>query len=384
MSIPIESSASPRSGRQARLAYLALSLVTSLSLAPGCEPTHAAASPAPVQSAATYPIATPETRDVFLEREHVCEIRAVRYAEVRSRVKGVLEDVAVDDGVSVQFGDVLFSVNARELQSELRVAEAAVASAEAEVLAGALERDNTRLLFERNIVAKAELDLEEAQLSILQAQLEEARAEAERASVALDLAHVRAPFAGVVNRVLRKGGSAVAEDELLTTISDASEVHAYFALSEREMLAYAKAAPESRPREVRLVLADGSMLPDVGLVDAASSEVDAVTGNLTLRARFANREGLLKHGARAKIVFRESMPGALLVPQVATFDAQGHIYAYVLDGASIARARKLTVRCRVDDAFVIEGGIQSGERFVLEGVQRVRDGELIVARAAGG
>jgi membrane fusion protein (multidrug efflux system) len=381
---PIHSRPSQCGARRARFAGLASALVASLLIAPGCEPTHAAAASASAQTAATYPIATPETRDVFLEREHVCEIRAVRYAEVRSRVKGVLEDVAVDDGAAVKCGEALFSVNARELQSELRVAQAAVASAEAEVLAGALERDNTRLLFERNIVAKAELDLEEAQLAILQAKLEVARAEVERASVALDLAQVRAPFAGIVNRVLRKGGSAVAEDELLTTISDARDVHAYFALSEREMLAYAKAAPEGRPREVRLVLVDGSALPEVGTVDATASEVDKETGSLTMRARFANPGGLLKHGAKAKVVFRESVPNALLVPQVATFDVQGNIYAYVLDEANIARARKLTVRCRVGDAFVVDEGIQPGERFVLQGVQRVRDGEVVVARAAGG
>ena len=358
-----------------------IALPALLSLITACSRTEAREEELP----ARFPVAVPEIKDTAIEREYVAEIRAVRYAELRSRFKGILESVSVDEGQPVKAGQTLFTVNARALRQELLVARAATLGAEAELKAAQLELQNTKLLQEKNVVSSAELALAEAKVQMLRAKVEESKATAERAVVELGFAEVKAPFDGVINRVPRKAGSAVGEDELLTTITDTSEVFAYFRITERESLEYVASDSRDRSDGVALKLVDGSRFPNEGVIDAIASEFDRETGTLAYRARFANPTGTVKHGSSGKVVLRSDLRGALLVPQKSTFDVQGDLYVYVVDSHDVPRARKIFVKARVDQAFVIDRGLEEGERFVLDGVQKVRDGsriEVVAPRAA--
>ena len=330
---------------------------------------------------AAFPLAQPTTSDVVIERAYVAEIRAARYAEVRTRLKGILEAVSVDEGQQVTAGQPLFTVNARTRKQEVLVARAAIHGVQAELRAAELDVENTRGLRDRNVVSAAELAVAQSKVEMLRAKLEEAKANAERASAELAHAQITAPFDGVVNRIPRKAGSAVGEDELLTTITDTRDVHAYFRLTERE---YLELLGEGAPAAVALRLADGRAFAAEGVIDAVASEFDRETGSLAYRARFANPGAMLKHGSSGKVIVRRAIPNALLVPQRATFDIQGDLYAYVVDDKSVARARKLVVKARHGDAFVVERGLAAGERFVLDGVQKVKDGMTIAVAQGGG
>ncbi len=350
-------------------------LIHAVACKPGVKPEPIASADA----ALALPVASPIVADRSIEREYVAEIRAVRYAEIRSRIKGVVEAVAVDEGQAVKAGDMLFSIDARALKKEVLAARAATATAEAELRGGQLERENVQLLIDKNVVSKAEVAILDARIQTLKAKVEEARAGAGRAAVELGYATIKAPFDGVVNRIPRKVGSAVAEDELLTTITDTSDVYAYFRVSEREYLEYSAASAE-RPKEVALELADGSTFPVTGIIDAIESEFDKDTGNIAFRAKFSNAAGTLKHGSSGKVVLKTEMRGALLVPQKSTFEVQGEIFVYALDADNTARTRKLVPRARLSDAFVVEAGLQKDDRFVLEGVQKVKEGSRVNVR----
>jgi membrane fusion protein (multidrug efflux system) len=321
------------------------------------------------------PVASPELKTTSVEREYVAEIRAVRHAEIRSRFKGVLEAVSVDDGQLVKAGDLMFTINARALRQELLVARASILAAEAELETAQLELGNTKLLQEKNVVSQAEVRLAESKVQTLRAKVAGARATADRAAVELGFAEIRAPFDGVVNRVPRKAGSGVAEDELLTTISDVSEVHAYFRITEREYLED-RAMSSNKPRTVSLALADHSRYPERGIVDAITGEFDRATGTLAYRARFPNANGLLKHGSSGKVILETELHDVIVVPQKSTFDVQGNLYVFVLDAGNVARARKIEAT-RIAESFVVERGLAKGDRFVLEGVQKVKDGMRI-------
>jgi RND family efflux transporter MFP subunit len=325
------------------------------------------------EPALVFPVASPEIRDAVIEREYVAEIRAVRHAELRSRLKGILETVSADEGQEVRAGDRLFVVGARGLQQELLVARAAVAGAEAELKTAQLELENTKLLQEKNVVSKAELELGDAKVQLLRAKLAEAKATAERAAVELGLAEVRAPFDGVINRIPRKTGSVVTEGDLLTTLTDVDEVFAYFRITEHEHLEH---RTSKAPRSVSLKLVDGTVFPGEGIVDAIESEFDRETATLAYRARFENRDRTLRHGSSGKVVIRSKLRQAVIVPQEATFDVQGDLYVYVVDATSVPRARKLIVQARLADSFVV-AGLARDERFVLEGVQKIKDGTRI-------
>ncbi|MDX2091546.1 MAG: efflux RND transporter periplasmic adaptor subunit [Kofleriaceae bacterium] len=322
------------------------------------------------------PIAVPRTEDVVVERAYVASVRAARHAELRARFKGVIESVVVDEGERVRAGQVLFTIAASARAQEAASARAAQLGAEAELRAAEQELENTKLLVEKQIVSEAELRRGLAKVDLQKARVEEAKAAVGRTKVELGRAQIRAPFDGVVDLIRHKTGAMIEDDALLTTVSDPREVVAYFAISEREYLEYARESERQTP-VVQLALADGTMFPHEGAIDAVGGEIDTATGTLVYRARFPNPQGTLKHGSSGKVVLKTKVRGAVLVPQRSTFETQGNIYAYVVDTGNIARIRKLDVKHAHGDAFVIGGGLAPGERFVLEGIQQLKDGAAV-------
>lgn len=337
----------------------------------GCTRASAAQPP---EELPVLAVGTPMITDTSYEREYVGEVHALRYAQIRSRLKGVIESVAVDEGEAVKKDQLLFAINARELQQEQLKLRAAMKSAEAELKLARLEQDNTQMLFEKNIVSSAEKALSEAKADALGAKLDESRAHANQVSISLSYAKVRAPFDGVINRIPRKAGSIVSEEDLLTTLADTSQVYVYFRVSEREYLEYSAATSTGRPTEVSFKLANGSLHPDKGVIDTVESEVNRETGNLAFRARIPNSGNLLKHGSSGKIIIRTDVRAAMLVPQRSTFEVQGRTFVYALDTENRAHAREIVSNVRTGDSFVIASGLAPQDRFILEGVQKVKDG----------
>lgn len=352
-------------------AALGATWLTAMLLVGACKHEAAPTSSPPRD---VFPIGTPQLQDATYEREFVGEVHAARYAEIRARLKGVVEAVHVDEGETVKAGQLLFTISARELQQELLKARAATKSAEAELKLLRLERDNTKMLFEKKVVSEAEMALADSKIEALTARAEEAKANEAQTSINLGYAKVRAPFDGVVNRIPRKSGSVVADDDLLTTVADTSEVLVYFRVSEREYLEYSATAPDSRAKQVSLKLADGSLHPVTGVVDTVESEINRETGNLAFRARFPNPNGTLKHGSSGKVVVKSQVVGALLVPQKSTFEVQGRLFVYAVDANNTTRAKEIVPRLRIGDSFVIASGLSTEDRFILEGVQKIKEG----------
>lgn len=372
------SALTPRKARSGGASALALAACIASGMSGGCaEPARATPDDA---SRDGFSIATPRVADAVQERFYVAELRARRRVEVRSRIKGFIESVAVDEGQSVEAGQLLFTVNVTELQQQDQIARAAIERAEADLQAATLERDNTRLLFEGKVVSKAELALADSRRAAAKAALAQARAT--RAAINLEYASIAAPFAGVVNRIPLRTGSPVDDTKTLTTLTDASEVYAYFRVSEAEYLGYTSTG-QSFPERVWLRLADGSIHPSPGQVDAVESEFDRDTGSIAFRARFPNESGRLKHGSSGTVLVRTELKSALMVPQKSTFEVQEQLYVYVVEPSGTARARRITPRFRLDDSFVVASGLDAKDRFVLEGVQKLEDGMRVQALSPG-
>ncbi len=326
-----------------------------------------------------FPISTPGQAVERYEREYVGEVNALHRAELRARTRGVIESVSVDEGKEVKAGQLLFSFASRGLQQQVKKAHAASASAAAELKAAQLEQQNLKVLFERQVVSPAEMARLDARIQALSAKLEEARADEGQAEINLSHAEIRAPFDGLVNRILKKAGSIVQEGDLLTTVTNASEVLVYFRVSENEYLDYAT-NPDEQAKEVRFRLADGTLLAAQGHIDTVETEIDRSTGTLAFRARFPNEQQLLKHGASGKVVVTVPLKEGLTVPQKSTFEIQDHVYVYALDAENRAHAKRIIPKLRLKDMFVLESGLQPSDRFILEGIQKVKEGATIVAR----
>lgn len=356
--------------------HLAAAFALSLLSGGGCA-SRAASDEAPE----VFPVAVPGRAAAQYEREYVGEVQAIQRAELLARIKGRIESVAVDEGQNVKKGQLLFSISAKELQQELRRARAAVASAAAELKAAEIERTNTKMLLDKSVVSSTEVALIESKIQALAAKLEEARANEGQAAINLTYAEVRAPFAGVVNRLPKKVGSMVAEGDLLTSLADTSEVFVYFRVSEQEYLQYTSKKDEGLAKDVSFKLANGELLSGAGVIDASESEIDRSTGTLALRARFPNKDQILKHGSTGKVVVKTLVKDAVTIPQKSTFEIQDHVYVYTVDGEGRARAKRIVPKIRLKDVFVVEFGIAAGERFIADGIQKVKDGAKIAVRA---
>ena len=329
------------------------------------------------------PVVRLTARDTVLTREYVADIQAVRNVEVRARVKGFLEKIYVDEGQVVKKGQPLFRITDTEYRTQLDRLRAGRSNAAAQAQVATLELDRVRMLTAKDIISKTELDVALAKLRAANATVAEAGSGARNAALMLSYTLVRAPFDGVVNREPLKVGSLVNDGTLLTTVTDARDVFAYFNVSEAEYLEFVRTRARESARgtsPVRLVLADGSLYSPPGRIETVESQFQAGTGAIAFRARFANPERLLKHGATGKVRLANTVADALLVPQKAVFEQQDKNYVYVVDAQGTVHQKNFIPQTRLADFYVVKSGLKAGERIVVEGIQDLRNGARITAR----
>ena len=353
-------------------------------LAAGLSGCSARAEKDTAEAPPIVPVVTLRTSSQELHRDYVADVQAVRNVEVRAQVVGFLEHIYVEEGKPVKKGQLLFRLNASAYQNRLAQALAVVASAQAQAAAVRVERDRVHLLVDKNVIARSELALSDSKVNDAQAQIAAARAGEATARLSLSYTLVRAPFDGVIDRIPLKMGSVVQEGTLLTTVSDLSSVFAYFDVAEGSYMDYNKAKklhPELHPDSVHLTLANGDVYPLTGNIETAESEFNPNTGSIALKARFANPQRLLKHGASGKVRITSELPTALLLPQKAVFEIQDKNYVYVVDQNGTLHTRNFLPQTRLGNFYVVREGLKAGERVVYEGAPDLHDGQLIRAKA---
>jgi membrane fusion protein (multidrug efflux system) len=328
-----------------------------------------------------FPVITPFVADTSVNEEYVAEIQAMQNVELRSRVKGYLDKISVDEGQQVKAGQVLFSISSQEYREDLAKAKAELSSAMADVKTAELDVQNTRLLVDRNVVSRTELEMAQAKLDALKAKVEEARANESSAALNLSYTTIKAPFDGIVNRIPNKVGSLIDEGTLLTSISNDKEMLAYFNVSENEYFNFLRDKEQLKKQLATLVLADGQVYDYKGIVETVDGEIDKNTGNIAFRARFKNPELLLKHGATGKIVVSKKLKDALIIPQKSTFEVQEKTYVYLVDKNNVVQLRSITPQFRLENTYIISGGLNKSDRFLYEGIQQVKEGDKITPRS---
>lgn len=322
----------------------------------------------------TYQVVNPAIVDTVFTKEYIADIHSLQNVEIRSRVKGFIEKILVDEGRPVREGQVLFRLGGREFRENLLRANANYKSLVAELKMAEVELKNTRILAEKNIVSTSELDMAVAKKEAIEAKIEEARSAIAIAQLNLSFTEIRAPFNGVINRIPLKTGSLVSEGDLLTTISNNKEVFAYFNVSEREFIDIMKHDSAGNMEKVNLLMANNELFNHSGTIETAENEIDKSTGNIAFRARFANPDQILKHGASGKILVKEELKDALVIPQKASFEIQDKIYVFVVNDSNVVRLRNIEPRLRLPHLYVVAKGLQTSDKVIYEGIQQVRDG----------
>lgn len=311
-------------------------------------------------------VSQPLRQDSALTREYVSQIRAHQHIELRALERGYLQDSFVNEGQLVQQGQPMFKIMPNIYQAELEMALA-------EAQAARIEYENTRALAERNIVSTNEL-------AVAQATLAKAEAEARLAQTHLDFTDIRAPFSGIMDHLEVRKGSLVDEGELLTTLSDISQIWVYFNVPEAEYLDYRLGQGGLSQGRVRLKLANGMVYEHPGMIDTIEADFDNRTGNIEFRATFPNPDQLLRHGQTGNILLEVPYANALLIPQKATFEILDKTYVYVLDDEDRLQQRAVRIAAELPHVFIVESGLDEDDRVLIEGLRRVQNGQQIEPR----
>jgi membrane fusion protein (multidrug efflux system) len=323
----------------------------------------------------TYLVVNPIIKDTTYERDYAATINSFQNVEIRSKVKGFVEDIYLDEGQKVKKGQILFTLNSKEYEQHVHKAEAAIQSTLAELRASEIEVENTKKLFDKNIVSKSELDLITTKVNINKAKVNEARVAKEQALLHVEFTKIKAPFDGIINRIPNKKGSLIDEGALLTSISNNESIYAYFSVSEIDYLDYVQS--KSKNNTVTLSLANNSIYPYKGTIETTETEFNKETGNIAFRAKFSNPERLLKEGGTGKILVKKLYKNAIIIPQKSTFEVQGNIYVYLVDKNNKAYSKKINPINRLSNYFVLDKDLTKEDKIIYEGIQSIKTGDKV-------
>ncbi len=328
------------------------------------------------------PVIAISQRDTMINTAYVANIQAFQNTEIRSRIHAFLEDILVDEGRPVNKGQALFQLSTSELVIGEAKAQANVDISLAEAKTAELEVERVNILVNKKVITQIELDLAKARLKAAEAKVREARAIADEAKLKKGYTIIRAPFDGIINRLPLKKGSLIDEGTMLTSITDIRSVFAYFSVSENEYLRFNRIKNRDNRGfdSVSLELSDGSAYKYAGIIETMNGEIDPSTGSLTFRARFANPQGLLKHGATGKVVLQADVNNSLLVPQKSTFEIQDRSYVFIVDKNNVIRQRAFEYTTRLGEYYLVKSGLKKGDQIVYEGIQNLREGTRIKAK----
>lgn len=313
---------------------------------------------------AVFQTTSPLRSDTEVTREYVCQIRAIQHIELRALESGYLDNIFVDEGQRVHKGQQMFQILPKLYLAELRKAQAEVAVAQ-------IEYQNTKRLAEGHVVSTSELALSKAKL-------DKAHAEQDLAKVHLGFTDIRAPFDGIMNRLLVRRGSVVEDGELLTTISDNSKMWVYFNVNEAEYLDYKTQHDASST--VQLMMANGKPFAHLGKVETIEGDFHNETGTIAFRATFPNSEGLLRHGETGKILAKTPLKNVLVVPQKSTFDVMDKKFVFVVDKAGVVHSKQIEVSIELQQIYVVKSGLTEQDEVMLEGLRKVKDGDKIATK----
>lgn len=306
--------------------------------------------------------------------------------EIRPQVSGTITELCVEEGAQVAKGQPLCIIDQIPYQAALETAIANVKVAEANVATARMTAESKNELFEKNIISALEKQTAVNTLKSQEASLALAKAQETNARNDLSYTVVKSPVNGKAGMFPYKVGALVGPtmDTPLTSVSDNSEIYAYFSMTEKEILNLSRRAGslqraiESMP-QIGLILSDGTIYAYKGKVDAVSSVVDATTGALSLRATFPNSEHVIPSGGTGTIIFPFEQADCIVIPQNATYEVQDKLYVYkVVDGKAVST---LISVFPVDDGqeYIVTEGLKEGEAIVTEGVGTLKEGTEIVA-----
>ena len=345
-------------------------------------------------------VARVEQKDVPIYGEWIGTLDGMVNADVKAQVTGYLLAQAYKEGSFVKDGQVLFEIDPRPFQAALGQAEGQLAQAKAQLANAEAVQGRTQLdvdrytpLVKEQAASQQDLDnaiqnnlAAKATVATAKAQIQAAEAAVQTARLNLEFTRLTSPIDGIAGVAQLQVGALVSPSSPpVTTVSTVDPIKVYFTVSEQEYLDWNRRFPteaslDAANRRVRLelILADGTTYPREGTVYFADRQVNQSTGAIRIAGLFPNAGNFLRPGGYGRVRAATRIKrGALLVPQRAVTELQGSYEVAVVDSENKVGIRAVKVGDRVGSLWIIEEGLNPGERVVAEGVQKVRPGAQV-------
>lgn len=352
----------------------------------GCEEPEPPAPPL-----LNIPVADVIQRDTPIVIEMIGQTTGSIDIPIRARVQGFLESMHFLEGRDVKKDDLLYTIDPRTFEAMVVEATGYVAEARTMLAKSRSDLDRIRPLAEMNAVSQQDLDAAVAQNEASQGALQAAEARLDQAQIELGYTRIKSPIDGRIGLSEAKVGEfvgAAPNPVVLNYVSQTDPIRVRFSINEREYLRWARQLakfrknPETNPdkREgLELILADGSVHEYKGYVVSYDAAINPTTGTFRLEADFPNPNHIILAGQFARVRgVLETRRDALLVPQRAVTESQGTFSVIVINADNKAEIRDVTPGPRIDKLWIIEKGLNPGERIAVEGIQRLRNGMVII------
>jgi RND family efflux transporter MFP subunit len=352
---------------------------------------------APPAAIPDVPVVEVTQKDVPLGMELVGQLSGFEDIQIRARVAGYLRSIDYREGSRVKKGDLLFTIDDLPFRAALAQSQATLATAQSNLAKAELDVKRYTPLAAARAIPQVDLDNAVAAQRSARSQVEAQRAALEEARLNLGYTRIASPVSGIAGRAEHKVGDLVGSGlTLLTTVSAVDPIRVSVAIPEADYLRFAQpiaaaakaigspqASAGAKASTAQLELADGSTYPEKGKLLFVDRAVDPTTGTLRVDVGFPNPEGLLRPGQYGKLRFTSELrKGALLVPQRAVQEIQGTYFVYVVGEGDKVETRKVKPGRRVADLWLIEDGLKPGDRAIVAGSQRLRDGMVVRPVAA--
>ena len=349
--------------------------------------------PAPPPPEVTVIEAKPQNVTVY--NEYVAQTQAPDTIEIRSQVTGLLQRQAFADGARVKRGDVLYVIDQRPFEAQLAQAKASLAQAEANLTNARQNLARNSRLIAQKAVSQQDYDTAVAQERSSGALVEAQKALVRNVDLNLEFATLRAPRDGTMSSSLVKPGALVtAQQTLLTTLYSSDPMWVNFSISEDRFLELQKTLkhpvgdrPDTAP-PFHIRLADGTDWKLPGTLNFVDATIDQKSGTLQVRISVPNPDRLLRPGLFVRVIVAAfDNPGAFRIPQQAVQELQGLKSVYIVGADDKVESRQIKANFRQGNDWVVDGGLKTGERVVVEGIGKIHAGATVkpvVAASAGG
>lgn len=336
---------------------------------------------------ASVEVATVTEGPAAYREEYPATVTALNEVELRPQVSGYITGIHFKDGQQVSKGQLLYTIDQQAYQAGVSEAQAQLAVARANLTKAQKDADRYIALDQKDAIAKQVLDHALADLESAKMQVKAAEAGVTSVQTSLRYSNITAPFSGTIGISLVKLGASVSPgNTLLNTISTDDPIAVDFFLDQKELPAFMALQQNKGGMADSLFtirLADKTEYTYPGAVASVDRAVDARTGTIRVRLAFPNKDKQLRPGMSATaMVYHGSGEQAILIPHKAITEQMGEYFVYTVTDSSTVTQAKVSLGAAIGDKIVVKEGLQSGQKIVVEGLQRVREGAKIQAGTA--